>query len=163
MKLIVRLTTIWALTLLVANVLVADEAPAKKGKKAKKAPPTPAVFKLPADIELSPEQQAKFDELKSQYGAKLADAQKKVADILSEEQRGVQRTARKDAVAAGKKGKELKAAVDAAVELTDEQKTSMATAQVELNQLRKEIRKEIVGLLTADQRKSVKGAGKKQA
>ncbi|HVX10590.1 MAG TPA: hypothetical protein VHC22_05380 [Pirellulales bacterium] len=163
MKPVLRLTAFCVLALLLANILVADEPPAKKGKKAKKSSPTPAVFKLPAGIELSPEQQAKFDELKSQYTAKLADAQKKVADILTEEQRGMQRSARRDAVAAGKKGKELKAAVDAAVELTDEQKTSMATAQAELNRLRKEIRKEVVGLLTAEQRKSVKGAGKNQA
>lgn len=164
MKFFVRSTAFFTLAVLVATALIAEDEPAaKKGKKAKKTPPTPAAFKLPKGVELSPEQATKFDELKVQYATKLADAQKKVADVFTDEQRASRQAAMKQASAAGKKHKDLKAAVDAAVLLTDEQKQKLAVAQTELKKLTKEIRKGIVGLLTEEQRQAIKGKGKKQA
>lgn len=161
---LVRPTALCALILLLATSAFADDQPAAtKGKKAKKAPPTPAVFSLPKGVELTPEQTTKFDELKAQYATKFADAQKKVADVFTEEQRATRQAAMKEAKAAGKKNKELKGAVDAAVQLTDDQKQKLATAEAELNQLTKEIRKQIVGLLTAEQRQALKGKDKKQS
>ncbi|HET6880112.1 MAG TPA: hypothetical protein VFI31_08150 [Pirellulales bacterium] len=144
------------------SFLHADESTPKAGKKAKKALVS-AAFTLPEGIKLSAEQQAKFDELKASYATKLADAQKKVADVYTEEQRAAKTAAAKEAKAAGKKGKELKAASDAAVQLTDEQKETLATAQAELQALTKEIRKGIIGLMTNEQRKVVKSKNKKQA
>jgi hypothetical protein len=140
--------------LVLAMCVAAEAQNAKAGKKGKKAKakPTPAAFVLPAEITLAAEQQAKLDELKTQYADKLTDAQKKVNDVFTADQQAARKTARKDAVAAGKKGKELGAAVDAAVQLSDEQKSNLATAQKEARKLQAEVRKQVVALLTAEQK-----------
>ena len=147
-----------------AMCVAAEAQNAKAGKKGKKAKAkaTPAAFVLPAEIALSAEQQAKLDELKTQYADKLADAQKKVNEVFTAEQQAARKTARKDAVAAGKKGKELGAAVDAAVQLSDEQKSNLATAQKEARKLQAEVRKQVVALLT-DEQKQLLTVKKKKA
>lgn len=156
MSRLIRFTTCCAMILLLASSLIAgDKAKSKKGKKAKPAA-VPAAFKLPNGITLTAEQQAKLDDLKTQYATKLADAQKKISDVYTEEQRTRQMTARRDAAAAGKKGKELKAAVDAAVELTDEQQKQLADAQKDQKQLTKEVRKQVVALLSGEQKQQLK-------
>ena len=158
MKAVIRCAFCLAILLVLASLAAAqDKAPAKRAKKPKKSPSPPAIFKLPKEVDLSPEQQAKLDDLKTQYAGKLTDAQKKVADIYTDDQRAAQQAARKEATAAGKKNKELKAAVEGAVQLTDEQREKLAYAQKELKLLTKRIRKEIVGLLTPEQRQLVKG------
>lgn len=163
MKLAVGSKLCLAGALVLAICVAAEAQNAKAGKKGKKAraKATPAVFKLPAEITLSDEQQAKFDELKTQYASKLADAQKKVNDVFTAEQQTARKAARKDAVAAGKKGKELNAAVEAAVELSDEQKTQLADARKEARQLQVEIKKQVVALLTAEQKQLLPGRKKK--
>lgn len=156
MSRLVRFTTCCAIILFLATSLVAgDKAKPKKGKKAKPAP-VQAAFKLPDGIALTADQQAKLDDLKTQYATKLADAQKKISDVYTEEQRTRQMTARRDATAAGKKGKELKAAVDAAVELSDEQQKKLADAQKDQKQLTKEVRKQVVALLSGEQKQQLK-------
>ena len=151
-----------ALVLAVCMAAEAQNANAgKKGKKAKAAP-TPAAFVLPAEITLSADQQTKLDDLKKQYEAKLVEAQKKVNDVFTADQKAARKTARKDAVAAGKKGKELGAAVDAAVQLSEEQKSNLATAQKEARKLQAEVRKQVVALLT-DEQKQLLTVKKKQA
>lgn len=152
---LIRPTVCFALALFVTASLFAEDQVKAKKKKAAKPAPVPAAFKLPKDVSLTAEQQAKLDELKTQFAGKLADAQKKVADAYTEEQRAAQKTARQDAVAAGKKGKELKAAVTAAVQLTDEQQQKLTVAEKELKQLSKEVRKQVVGLLTDEQKQQL--------
>ena len=145
--------------LLVSATFAKDQATPKKGKKAKRTP-VPAAFKLANKISLTAEQQAKVDELKTQYASKLAEAQKNIDDLYTEEQRAAQKTARQDAVAAGKKGKELKAAVDAAVVPTDEQRQKLAEAERNRKQLTKEVRKQIIAFLTDEQKQQVKAKKK---
>ncbi|MGH7138305.1 MAG: hypothetical protein ACREHD_21355 [Pirellulales bacterium] len=156
MSRLVRSTTCCAMILfLAASILAGDKAKPKKGKKAKAAA-VPAAFKLSDGITLTADQQAKLDDMKTQYATKLADAQKKISDVYTEEQRARQTTARRDAMTAGKKGKELKAAVDAAVELTDEQQKKLADAQKEQKQLTKEVRKQVTALLSDEQKQKLK-------
>ena len=130
--------------------LSADDAP-KKGKKGKRAPQAGAQLKKQlAKAELSEEQQKKIDDLVGEFAAKLAEARKQVGDA----QKAVS-AARKKAAEEGKKGKDLRAAIDA-VELTDEQKKGLA-AQRELNA---GLRKAVLGVLTAEQ---IEKAGLKRA
>lgn len=148
---------------LASAAFAADEQPAAKGKKkGKKAAATPAAFKLPDAISLSAEQQTKLDELKTQYVDKLREAMKKVNDVYTAEQRTAVQSARKTAAAEGKKGKQLKAAVEAAVQLSDDQKQKLSEAQSQLMALQKEVRGKVVGLLTDEQKELVKPKGKKK-
>ncbi|OYV88791.1 MAG: hypothetical protein B7Z73_07760 [Planctomycetia bacterium 21-64-5] len=94
--------------------------------------------------------------MKTQYATKLADAQKKVDEVFTDEQRAARQAARKEAAAAGKKGKELQAAINAAVQLTDEQRQKRGDAEKELKQLTKEVRKQVVALLTDEQKLQIK-------
>lgn len=147
----------------------AAQAAPKAGKKGKKALVAAGPFKLPDAISLTAEQQAKVDELKGEYSGKLREAMKKVNEIYTPEQRTALREARKAAVAEGKKGKQLKEAVDAAVQIAPEQKQTMADAQKELRSLQREVRQKVIGLLTDEQKQHItvrakgKGKGKKAA
>lgn len=157
-----RICLAGVLALAICAAAEAQDAQAgKQGKKAK-AKATPAAFVLPAEITLSAEQQGKLDELKQQYETKLADAQQKVNGVFTAEQKAARKAARKDAVAAGKKGKELSAAVEAAVQLSDEQKANLAAAQKEARKLQAEVRKQVVALLT-DEQKQLLTVKKKKA
>jgi len=163
MKLAFRPALCFSLALLLtSSLLAAEPGAAKAGKKGKKAPPEPAAFKLPPEITLAAEQQTKLDALKTQYSSKLVDAQKKVNEVYTTEQRKAMMAARKDAQAASKKGKELKASVDAAVQLSDEQKKQLAEAQKDFQKLNTEVRDQVVGLLTDEQKQHIKGKGKKK-
>lgn len=166
MKVIARTVFGLSLALYLASASFgADEQGAAKGAKKKKAPQTPAVFKLPDAVALTAEQQTKLDELKTQYTDKLREAAKKVNDVYTAEQQAAVQAARKAAVAEGKKGKQLKAAVDAAVQLSAEQQEKLTGAQKELGALQKEVRQKIIGLLTDEQKEhvKVKAKGKKAA
>lgn len=148
---------------LASSLFAADEQPAAKGKKkAKKAPATPAAFKLPDAIQLTAEQQTKVDELKTEYSDKLREATQKVNDVYTAEQLAALQAARKTAVAEGKKGKELKAAVEAAVQLSDEQRKKRDEAQTQLSALQKEVRQKLVALLTDEQKEHIKVKAKKK-
>ena len=162
MKLALRSAFCLALAVLLTSPLWAAEPGAAKAKKAKKAPPEPAALKLPPEITLAAEQQTKLDALKTQFASKLIDAQKKVNDVYTAEQRKAMMAARKDGQAAGKKGKELKADVDAAAQLTDEQKKQLAEAQKDFQKLNTEVRDQVVALLTDEQKQHIKGKGKKK-
>ncbi|HVX60852.1 MAG TPA: hypothetical protein VHC19_09625 [Pirellulales bacterium] len=162
MKFISRILFGASVACFVASALLgaAVQAAPKAGKKGKKVQATPAAFKLPDAITLTAEQQAKVDELKTEYAGKLQDAMKKVNDIYTPEQRKALREARKTAAAEGKKGKQLKQAVDAAVEISADQKQTLADAQKELASLQKEVREKVVALLTDEQKQHIKVKGK---
>ncbi len=143
-------------------LFVADaQAGPKGGKVAQRVVAFPPVFKLPDAIVLTAEQQTKMDELKTKYSDKLREAAGKVDEIYTNEQRKAMRGARKTAVTEGKKGKQLKAAVEAAVQLSPEQQQKMSDAQKTLTDLQKEVRKQVVGLLTDEQKEHIKVKAKK--
>lgn len=158
MNRLIRSTVVGTMILVLAILVLAASAESQaKEKKAKKVKPAavPAAFKLPAGITLSAEQQAKLDEIKTEFATRLADAQKKVDDVYTDEQKAARMAAREEAAAAGKKGKELRQAVAAAVTLTDEQRPKLTAAEKELKQLNKEARKQVLGLLTAEQKQQL--------
>lgn len=143
-------------------LFAAEAQAAPKGRKvAQRVAAFPPVFKLPDAIVLTAEQQAKIDELKTKYSDKLREAVRKVDEIYTDEQHKAMRGARKAAVTEGKKGKQLKAAVEAAVQLSPEQQQKMADARKVLTDLQKEVRKQVVGLLTDDQKEHIKVKAKK--
>lgn len=100
----------------------------------------------------------KVEALAKEYGPKLAEARKGLGDAQK-----AMAEARKAAAADGKKGKDLQAAVEAAVNLTDEQKAALASSQ----ELQKKFTAAVAKLLTPEQAKAAgvaagKGAGKKK-
>ncbi len=139
----------------------AEEAAKEKGKK--KAEPGAHIFNLPKEVELTAGQQEKVAALRKEFGAQAAEAQKKVDDVLTAEQK----QARKDATAKAKadnlKGKESQAAIEAALKLTDEQKTKWTTAQTEFRDLQGRVRAKMAEFLTDEQKAKVPGLVPKKA
>lgn len=141
----------------------------KKGKGKKERSPSAAVMQLIKGVELTAEQKPKVEALAKEWGPKLQATFKKRTDLLTAEQKKAQNDARKAGVKDGKKGKDLQKLVTAAVSLTEEQKTKMATASKAHNELRTSVLKKISELLTDEQKakipalnKKAKGAGKKK-
>jgi hypothetical protein len=139
-------------------VLAADKCcPAKK-----KAPPCPAtqrIDKITAGLTLTDAQKKSLTALKKEYGPKLTAAIKQ-CDVTTPEQKKAAAEARKEAKAAGKKGKEVQQAVDAAVKLTAEQKTKMADTHKKVGCLDKELKQKVLALLTPEQKDQLKKAAK---
>lgn len=133
-------------------------------KKAKKTRPSPAaaVFAVPAAIELTDDQKTKLEELKKEHEPKLTEAFEKRDGVLTAEQKKARADAQKAAKSAGKKGKDAKAAVDAAVSLTEEQKKNLAEAEKSLGELQKTVRGKIQELLTPEQREAIAKAKKEK-
>jgi Spy/CpxP family protein refolding chaperone len=158
------------LLLALVAVIAAPLSAADKKKKEKKAAPNAAAQftgKLLKDIELTPEQKKQIEDLGTSFGAKLGELRKKTAGVMTEEYRKAVAAARKEAVAAGKKGKELKAAIDAAASLTDAQKAELKEIQAEVKKVSGELKDAVIGVLTDEQKaklpKKAEGKKKKKA
>ena len=145
------------ITILTACVLTLSfVAPAVAADKKKK---TPVAIKVPKSIELTAEQKTKLDALNKEFGPKLAEGRKKQASIITADQKKARAEAMKKAKADGKKGKELRAAVNAALAITADQKTKQAETKKAMGALQKEIRTQFAALLTDEQKAKLK-AGK---
>ena len=140
MKVVLRSMLVLAIvSVILANFANAQEEKKKKGR-GRGADSDP--FNLPRSITLSEEQKKKLDDLKKELEPKLQAALKK--SQLTDEQRTAQREARQKARDDGKRGREAQEAVEAALNLTAEQKEGRA----ELNKIREAVQ----GLLTDDQK-----------
>jgi len=153
-----RIVLVLTFVMLIVSPLWAAD---KKDKKAeKKAPPCPAAQKIAAitkGLTLTAEQKTKLDAVAKEFGPKLVEANKKL-DVLTPEQKKARDEAIKEAKTAGKKGKELHQAVEAAVKLTDAQKAEQTDARKERSSLEKQLFDEVMGVLTPEQQKQVKAA-----
>jgi hypothetical protein len=136
-------------SVLLANFASAQEENKKKGRGQRgqnRGAGARDPFALPRSITLSDEQKKKIDDLKKQHEPALQAAVKK--SQLTQEQQTAQRDARRKAREDGKQGREAQEAVDAALNLTAEQKEGRA----ELRKISGEIREAINGILTDDQK-----------
>ncbi len=118
----------FAKTMLLLGLVLAVASPlsaADEKKKKKKRQPNLAAqtIKRFAKAELTDEQQTKVKALAAEHAPKINAARKKAA--LSDEQKAARTKAIKDNKAAGKKGKEARAAVAAASKLTEAQKAAL--------------------------------------
>ena len=160
MRSLVKSLAVFALAFLVAAPLTAADAAKKKKDKGSRS--VARAFELPATVTLTDDQKTKLDEVKKEYESKLTEVVKKQHDILTAEQQTARAAAAKTAKAAGKKGKDAKADVDAAVKLTDEQKKKHEEVGKELKELTGKIKESIGGFLTADQKALLKDRKKKK-
>ena len=146
--------TLAMVVLLGSSLLAAEQQKGRKGKKGQQQRKPTVARTLPKEIQstLSDEQKEKIALLDEEFGPKLAEFNKKRSAILSPEQIKAQAEARKAATEAGKKGKELNAAVAAATKATDQQKEQLAELAKEMAPLNKTIREKLLALLTDEQK-----------
>jgi Spy/CpxP family protein refolding chaperone len=106
-------------------------------------------------LDLTADQKAKVAELQKEYGPKLREGFQKQQALLTDEQRKAQQEATKAARDAGKSEMEARAAGQAAVNLTDDQKAKRAELQKEMAPLVKEVREKVTALLTPEQQQKL--------
>ncbi len=151
------------LTLAVAAALttgaLADDAKKDKKQRGQRRAAAGQAFRLPKGIELSEDQKGQVAELRKEYGKKIQEVTKKIG--MTPDQRKAMVEARKAAMADGKKGPAAMEASLAAANLSDDQKAAWGERQ----ELMKEIREKLHGLLTAEQKAKLPGrkaGGKKK-
>ena len=150
------------LTLAVVLAMPAMAADEKKKKK-KKGRKAPAAVRVPKGIVLTAAQKTQVTAINKEFAPQLIELAKKARGIVTDEQRKARSAAAKKAKADGKKGKEARAAVDAAAKITAEQKKALG----EVNKARQAINKaagaKFAAILTAEQKaKLPKRKGKKK-
>lgn len=160
MKLL-RFVLTLVVVLAVASPLLAGEG--KKGKKGAKpkAPPVFGPARILEGLSLTAEQKEQVEKIRKEFEPKLEELRKKIADVLTPEQRSAQAEALKAAKQAGKKGDEAKRMVDEAVKLTDEQRQKLNDLRQQASSLEKEARAQIMNLLTPEQRSEIRAKLKK--
>ena len=146
------------LPVLALAVIAPLDAAEKKKKARRQTDPAAQILRRLEKAELNEEQVAKIKELAAKFAPKLAEAQKKLG--LTREQRKARREAGKKNKAESIKGKKARNAVNAAMNLSEEQKKAM----VELRKLQSEFSKSAFALLSDEQRAKagIKGGGKKK-
>ncbi len=133
----------------------ANKPDRQKGKdKAEQVIAGPLAAQL-AKANLTDEQKQELNEIKKRYADKVAAARKAVGEAVGKDARQARAAALAKAKAEGKKGAELKAAVNEAFPLTDEQTKAVADAQVQMKQVQTDLRKELLAVLTDEQKESL--------
>ncbi len=163
MKQLCKMVLLLVLVALIAAPVAAQEKTKKKRKQAQpQRGPVVALMKKLEKAALTGEQKEKIKAIGAKYEPDLKELAAK-AKMTPELQKAAAE-ARQKATEAGKKGKELREAVDAALNLTGEQKE----ARDKMQELTRKMQQEVVAVLTPEQRKLVgmdqkKGdAGKKR-
>ncbi len=128
----------------------AQEKKKGQGKKGAKGPDP--IGKMVANLDLTAEQQAKVDELRKEYRPKLAEIQKRRNEIMTPERRKTEKEAKQAAKDAGKKGKQAKADIDAALGLSPAESEKLAAIAKERQALIAKINADVRALLTDEQK-----------
>jgi len=155
------------LLVLTLAVLIATPAmAADKKKKKKKGRKAPVAVKVPKGIELTADQKKQVAAINKEFGPQLAAVTKKINTVITPEQRKARNAANKKAKADGVKGKARNAAIQAALNLSDEQKEQMKVLTKERQAVQKAARAKFVEILTDEQKaklpKKKKGKKKKK-
>lgn len=152
-----------SLMVLIAGGAVADEKGKKgKGKRASKRPT--ATQRFVAKLELTDEQKTQVAAIDKQFGERVATVQKQMSELLTDDQKKAQREASKAARESGSKPAEIRKAVEAALNLTAEQKEKRKEIMAVQRKLNSEIIAALKTVLTEEQQASLpktRGANKK--
>lgn len=108
-------------------------------------------FTVPG-VEFSEEQQAQVDKIKQEFLPKIEETQRKWDGVITDEQQQARRAAFEKARSEGKQGRELFAAADAAVKLSQAQLDERVKIREERTKLLEQVRDQLLALLTDEQR-----------
>ena len=112
-------------------------------------------------LELTNEQKEELAAIEKEMKAPVMEARKAMNDLLTEEQKAARKKAMMEAKKAGKKPQEIQKAVQAALNLTEEQQEEAGKLKATQADLQKKIREKVMAVLTPEQRKAVQEKMKK--
>lgn len=115
-----------------------------------------AAFAFPRQVQLTDDQKAKLENLKKEYGPKLAEADTRVTGVMTPERQKAAAEVRKKATSEGKKGKDVQDAVNAALNLSADEQAKFREATAARAKLAQEINKKKLELLTEEQKAQLK-------
>lgn len=156
MRQLVKVVTLLVLVALLAAPVAAQDKQKRKGKRGQQQ--RGAAMQLMKKLEkakLTDDQKGKIKKVVAKFEPKLKELAAELKPAPG--QREAVAAARKKAEADGKKGKELREAVTAAMNLTDKQKELRKKQQT----MQREMQKEVMALLTPEQLKIVQPARKR--
>jgi len=113
----------------------------RAGKGGNNAKTFRGTVQIPGD--LTKDQRARIASVTKEYTPKIAELQKKLDGVLTNEQKEARRAGQKKALAEGKKGVKLRAAA----KMTDEQKKQVAKLRQEIAKLSRERRAKVAEIL----------------
>ncbi len=148
---VVRVALILVVALLMVCPVLAQEK--KRERKGGRGGFDPVQMML-RGLTLTDEQKAKIEDVKKEFAPKVEEARKKM-DVLTPDQKKAREEAVKKARDEGKSRGEIRAAAEAAVTLTDEQKAKRAEAGKGMRAVIEEERAKIMPILTPEQKAEV--------
>ncbi len=121
-------------------------------------------------VDLTAEQKEKVEALKLEVGRKLAEVNKKIQELFTQEQRKLRAEIATKGKAEGKTPQEIRKLQDEAVELTPEQKEKFAELMGMRREIHEQLAKRLLDILTPEQKqiveprvaKTLKAAAKEQ-
>jgi Spy/CpxP family protein refolding chaperone len=146
--------------LLAAAAVMAAEG--EKPKKDKLHPLAQAMLRMERfhealeQVGLTDEQKEKMKAIHEEFAPKMKELIEKIHGVFTDDQKKALEEARNAAKAAGKKGRAMFEACEAAVKPTDEQKEKLAAAAPEVVALHKEAVKKVMDILTPEQQGKLK-------
>ena len=162
MRKLARIVLLFSLAMVMAAPAMAAD---KKKKKKRKGRRTFSVVRLPKTVTktLSAEQKTQIQAINREYAPKLLAVFKKMREIYTDDQKAVLAKVRKS----GKKGKELRKAINEArksiqSQLTSDQKKQQKDLRKQSRALRVEARKKALTVLTDEQKELYKKSSKRK-
>ncbi|MCS7238624.1 MAG: hypothetical protein NZ899_10200 [Thermoguttaceae bacterium] len=141
---------------LVVGVAWAQEVKQKPKKEPKPAQPQiPALDQWLRGVELSAEQKEKVEALKREFAPAIAEVNKAMEGVFTEEQRKIRREIAAKGKAEGKTPQEVRKLQDEAVKLTPEQKEKIAQLTAQRREVLQKLAKHLLEILTPEQKQVV--------
>lgn len=109
-------------------------------------------FQFPADVNLTDEQKKGLKALQTEYAAELTTLTEKRDAIMTDERKAAVQAVYKEAQESKKDRQALGAALDAALKLTEAEKSELSETQQKLNELQRSINEKKLALLTPEQK-----------
>lgn len=162
MKRFAHMALVTLMMVAIAGPAMAEDKEKKKGAKGQKGQ-RGAALRVPPSIELTAEQKAKVAEISKKHAPAAKEAREKMAAVMTKEMMAKRREAMKAAKEAGKKGKEAQEMINAAMNLSAEQKEKVAAAQKALREVQMAFLGDIKEILTDEQKAKLPKRGGKKA
>lgn len=144
--------------LLALAVTVSVSADEKKGKRKEQKAPAPSQ-RFVEKMKLTDTQKEQVAAVDKEFGPKLAALNKSRMEILTDEQKQAEKTAKTAVKDAGQKGPEARKAIDAVLKLTDDQKTKMKEIQKKQGEVNAELVAALKKFLTPEQQEQLPKIG----
>lgn len=137
--------------LLIMAILAAPLSAQETKKKNRQRKGRSPVMALLGKVELTDEQKPKVEAIAKEFDPKLQALTKASNEVLTAEQKAARADAQKQNKEDGLKGKKARQAVEAALNLTEEQKKKMAEIDKQRAEIMGQLRPKLTAILTAEQ------------